>query len=985
MSVLRVLLPFLFCFIGFGSFAQSYSFLNYSIAEGLPQSQVTSISEDHKGYLWVGTLGGLARFNGKEFKNFSTEDGLLSNRIFSLDFHNEKLWIGHEGGISMYQNRKIKHWEFNEEFKKISVTKIIPFKGEIIIATNGGGIYKLSESKKITHIPLGSDDQNRVRGLVEVNGTLYIATRGGLIQTQNLKEFHRINSLKDFNISGITSKNNEIYISTFDEGIFSYNLTTKKISILENKFKNYNPRNCILDTENKLWSVSRDGIIIVDKNKKTRIINESNGLPINAVSCVFEDLNGTIWIGLEGKGLLRFPGEKFVYFNSKNGIQSDLVISCTEFPNDNYWFGTFDKGLISHQKGKFTKLNFQYNIVWALEHDYLDNIWFTGEYGLFKLDINNKIHEYTDFEFKTTTLFKDEKDIIWFGGANGLGKILDGKPYQIPQNYQFKEIGTIRNITKYNGQLICASDNGLFSFNNGKYTRLLNIKKTVFSLKTDLFNNLWIGTEEGLFWSNGKELRQINLSNQSASNYINFINCSANEVFVGTNNGLYLLTQIDQKDKVSISHFGLEDGLVSLELNINSSFIDSKGRLWFGSPEGLIMYNSKTDLSESTKKRSGTPFLNVKSLQLNFQKFNYSDYSKELNEKGLPLSLVLPYTKNNLTIDLDGVLLKKTSELKFEYWLEGLDEDWLPEFSNPQITLSNLPSGTYILHVRSKNGTGEFSKEYQLKITIKPIFYKTWWFITLISLLFLFLIFIVFKIRLNREREKSYKENLEFKSRLLSLEQQSLNASMNRHFIFNSLNSIQYFINTQDKVSANKYLTNFAKLIRKNLDSSSEKNNMVSLSQEIERLELYMTLESMRFSNRFEYKINIDPKIDPDSIQVPAMLFQPFIENSIIHGILPDEFKKGIIKIDILKKDSYLEVILEDNGIGIEFSISKKTDTVGDHFSQGMEITSKRIELLKKLSNKNFELHGPFQIEDDNRLIKGTRVLIKIPLENLED
>jgi sensor histidine kinase YesM len=207
---------------------------------------------------------------------------------------------------------------------------------------------------------------------------------------------------------------------------------------------------------------------------------------------------------------------------------------------------------------------------------------------------------------------------------------------------------------------------------------------------------------------------------------------------------------------------------------------------------------------------------------------------------------------------------------------------------------------------------------------------------------------------------------------------------MNRHFIFNSLNSIQYFINSQDKYSANKYLTSFAKLIRKNLDSSSENNNQVLLSEEVERLELYLSLEAMRFKDKFEYSITSND-VDLESIEVPAMLFQPFVENSIIHGILPNESKKGKIHIEILEKNNMLHVIIEDDGIGIETSITKKGNLGGDHKSQGMEITAKRIDLLNKLSRQDYELDGPHQILDENSLIKGTRVLIKIPLENLAD
>ena len=158
---------------------------------------------------------------------------------------------------------------------------------------------------------------------------------------------------------------------------------------------------------------------------------------------------------------------------------------------------------------------------------------------------------------------------------------------------------------------------------------------------------------------------------------------------------------------------------------------------------------------------------------------------------------------------------------------------------------------------------------------------------------------------------------------------------------------------------------------------------MISLSQELEGLELYLSLEAMRFKNRFEYEINVDD-IDTESIKVPSMLLQPFIENSIIHGILPIEEKLGRITINVNLIGKILQIQIDDNGVGIEQSIQLKKQVIGDHKSQGMEITSKRIDLIKRLSNQSFELIGPFQIYDENRLINGSRVLLKIPVENLD-
>ena len=141
----------------------------------------------------------------------------------------------------------------------------------------------------------------------------------------------------------------------------------------------------------------------------------------------------------------------------------------------------------------------------------------------------------------------------------------------------------------------------------------------------------------------------------------------------------------------------------------------------------------------------------------------------------------------------------------------------------------------------------------------------------------------------------------------------------------------------------------------------------------------------MRFKDRFEYQINCAENIDAESVIIPAMMLQPFIENSIIHGILPDETKKGLIIVDIALRGEMLTIKIEDNGVGIETSMSNKTNYDGDHRSQGMEITTKRIELLKILSNKIFEINGPVQIRNNDSSIKGTCVTLKFQVENLDN
>ena len=157
---------------------------------------------------------------------------------------------------------------------------------------------------------------------------------------------------------------------------------------------------------------------------------------------------------------------------------------------------------------------------------------------------------------------------------------------------------------------------------------------------------------------------------------------------------------------------------------------------------------------------------------------------------------------------------------------------------------------------------------------------------------------------------------------------------------------------------------------------------MVTLAQEIEGLDLYLSLEAMRFKGRFEYQINTN-HIDLESIVIPAMLLQPFIENAIIHGVLPNENIKGKIEVTLTSERNILTIQIDDNGIGIKNSLRLKELVVGDHKSQGMEITAKRIDLIKKISNKGFEIIGPFQVGGIDSQVSGTRVLLKIPFESL--
>jgi LytS/YehU family sensor histidine kinase len=193
---------------------------------------------------------------------------------------------------------------------------------------------------------------------------------------------------------------------------------------------------------------------------------------------------------------------------------------------------------------------------------------------------------------------------------------------------------------------------------------------------------------------------------------------------------------------------------------------------------------------------------------------------------------------------------------------------------------------------------------------------------------------------------------------------------MNPHFVFNVMNSIQHYINTQNTASANKVLTGFARLIRKNLEICTK--SYISLEEELEYLNLYLKLEKNRFGDKLHYIFSIDPEIDLGDTFIPSMLLQPYVENAIWHGIMPKE-TEGQIQINIKMLDSfYLNIEIIDDGIGIENSLKNKKDT---HISKGMQLTKERLNLLAQIEAK------PIHLNVHQNAINGTTVSISISLK----
>jgi two-component system, LytTR family, sensor kinase len=229
---------------------------------------------------------------------------------------------------------------------------------------------------------------------------------------------------------------------------------------------------------------------------------------------------------------------------------------------------------------------------------------------------------------------------------------------------------------------------------------------------------------------------------------------------------------------------------------------------------------------------------------------------------------------------------------------------------------------------------------------------------------------------LSRAKINAKRRISEMNRKISEITQANLRQQMNPHFIFNTLNSIQYYMYQHDKLATNNYLTKFSSLMRKVLENSQ--HTSVPLRDEMDALNLYLELEMIRFKDKFDYEINIDEEIDTLLYKVPTMLIQPYVENSICHGLMPGE-TKGSLKIDLKLKNDYISCTIEDNGIGREAASQKKKISEKNHNSLGTQIIASRLDLVNALYGTSLKTIYT-DLKNENGEPTGTRVEIQIPI-----
>ncbi|MBL7963863.1 MAG: histidine kinase [Flavobacteriales bacterium] len=967
---------------------QQYGFTRYAPKDGLAQSQVRCIAQETNGHMWFGTIGGASRFDGQVWENYGTREGLQDLQVTALlEEPNEGIWIAAGTHLHRWWNGRSQMHDLPAEWPDARITALAhDAKGRLLIASEGAGVWRLDNGHCAMLDDYPRDTAGHVRELfLAQDHTLYIGLRNGLLAYSNGSYRHvTLDKEEPPSVSAIAQDGQgTLWVGTFGDGIYALeNSGRVRRFTMANGLLQDHIRDLIVDRRGQVWACTKFGLNRI-QDGRVRSYNIHQGMPNDNAWCMWEDVQGHLWVGTDGGGVLRFAGDAFVTLTTREGLCSDLVMSVVSDSEGDLWLGTYGSGVCRQDAMAMltTSDGLPNNTIWCGLRDSRGQLWFGTSDGPCRL-VDGKVLALVDpgavMGQRILSMYEDPETGIWLGAREGLYLLdHDGR---LRASYSTQEGAgrSIRSIrASRNGTLWLATADGLRSFHRGSFSRILEDTE-VNCLSWDQADRLWAGTNNGLYCLVDGGLLHFDLASDPGAQIISLLSTDGEgRVWAGTNNGLF---RLDPEALVTAKgqavRFTDTDGLLSTEFNLNATFLDAHGRIFFGSSGGLLIHHPERIRHAL---QAPPPEVHITGLRSFLRPTDWADRCDSLSIRtGLPMGLALPHRRNHITFDFKCVELVHPERVLYRYRLVGSDEEWLPSTNARYASYGSLPHGDYTFEAIASLDGRTWSAPAQIHFRVLPPFWLTWWFFAASAMVLTVLAYGLYRVRRAQRERRERTRHLMLRSRMLRLEQQALNAHMNRHFVFNALNSIQYYINRQDRISANRYLTSFARLIRRNLDASQ--SDTTSLAEELERLHLYLELEHMRFKDKFHYEVKVEPGTPVDQVRIPAMMLQPYVENSIWHGILPMD-RSGSVRIAVARASgSVIRITVTDDGIGLSASRNARSSADGDHISRGIEITKGRADVMRTLDLARIDIRGPEEILDPNGAVKGTQVTIEIAL-----
>ncbi|MCD4730706.1 MAG: histidine kinase [Bacteroidales bacterium] len=969
-----------FLYILFASllFSQEYSYRHYTVKDGLVQNQVIIMFQDSHGYLWLGTKGGVSRFDGLKFLNYTVNDGLLSN-------YNHRIFEDAKGGINFCSligtsrlfNENITTILLNDTIQSDRNTIILPrltkadlcilnhsyfpiyigqydsllihlFSGMTrkafgsIIKEDGFNKYWIREYDNKLYCFNNNSyslfaDNFRGRIIKDKSGRIFVYDRNSLYQPDTIN--NQLNLLHHF-------QNNETtQLYDFDYNSNSYfGLGQKKILVFDGyeitKYKKkFNYINQILvDREDNVWIATETGFYRKISNVFENFTTKTGSNEY--IWSIVEDEKQNIWFASYGDGLHKWDGQNISKITDYQSVYSILqgnyfYTGAILATNHNIYYPVREKGVLQYKGGDFSLVQGlpKGSVLDIYEDSLNQRLLAASTAGLIILEdyITPFLFEKDFIESRKfiKTIAQDKFDRYWLGGEYMLN-IFDGKEFIEFPNEQF-------------------------DYDNG-----------AISIFKDHHENLWLGTTSGLYFFNYKKFKKV-AKNMLKSQVVSFVELDTTKLVMGVSEGLAIfdLEGFYQSSEEHIEILDGSKGFLGFDCIRNGILKDSDNNIWVAASDRVVKFYPDRLKQDTVKPKVVIQHIVATGSQ---PEHTTPIYLGETQDSVFDF----PYYLKNIRINFHSIHFYAPEKIIYRYKLEGYDNDWTQPSSERYASYTNLSPGKYTFKVMAQNIDGVWSKNPDLVyFEIIPAFWQTFAFRLSANILTLLLVLSIIYLFWNFRRRRRQRIE-ETEKQISELQLKTIRSQMDPHFTFNALNSISSVIYKGNKEKAYRYFTKFSKLIRSSLEVSDKISR--TLEEEIDFTKNYLDLEKIRFRDQFEYSIDIQDAVNMESV-VPKMIIQNYAENAVKHGLKHKEDNRKL-KIEISTQDHLLKIIIEDNGVG------RKQAEAFNEFStgKGLQIMNNIYDLYFKLYKIKIEQEIE-DIYDDTGNPAGTKVKVSIPLQ----
>lgn len=986
-------------------------FKNFSKKEGLISVDVRKVWYSKKfNLLFIGTNDGCSVFDGNRFYSFSASQAHAQfNKLFVCGFLEGS---DHVNIYAVLCSNPIKFYPKGRKFEL------------------NGGLYSSKPSSSMAPFILKNGDTifgNERKGIVVSNG-IHTKPFIGIGQVFNTSQdesedvwiagWADQNDRKDFYGGlfkfdghkvesvglkfGITDRSvwtvfydsifNVLWVGTQNEGLFR--IPTPAFAYYKASYFNlpYLSVNDLLVHDGSLWIANKGYLIRMESSGLYRSYDLKRYTVINKeqFSDIFRKTHAYLFDpeGSYGKYQQLILQGRYDYPNPYLQIMEDLDSKLILLDRSLYHPSEYQTILNS----EISQRSSLPPTVFHLGKDSQGGLYFSDRFGLKRVEPHHNQFSFSAIPTLMSVenfIFSQDDTLYHTGEANKSLYCASVEPeFKYPIRCRYPIPNVIQMIANRDELLLASRTQGLFRLRKGVVEAFSQIDpslpKTIYCMCLDQRGSIVAGSsgaEIFLITEEKNRLRQIRRISETdglVGNVIRWLVTDRNNrLYAGTNLGLLVIDLDDAygKGEIGVRFFNHDQGFTDCSGKVAA--LDQNGDIWVGTDQQLVRINPRILERLSTIK----PNLRIKSLDVNIVPF---PTTPKQGTEGWHLepqnNYQFEYSQNTITFHFESINYLSPDQTLFRYRLTGLDSSWTNFTNDPKAVFTSLPAGHFNLRIEYYNRINNLmvgSKEYSFSIATP--YYKTWWFITLIVLVTLLITWTLYLYRIKEIRRQEHQKS-ELQKELANTEMRALQAQMKPHFIFNAINSIQTYILDNDTDQALFYLTMFSKLIRKTLENASKE--FITLSEELEYLRSYIELEKMRFEGLFDFDEKIHPQIIAESILIPPMIIQPFVENAIKHG-LRHKKKNGNLVIEVLPIESiYYKIKIKDNGVGRGISATFKLDALSTHQSKGTQIVSDRLTLLNEKQGTDLYRFEFIDLFDQIGNPSGTCVEITFPVIN---